>query len=120
MTVPCGEGFVRSLSLSLQVARRQAISEGTPSALVLTRTGGEVTSLGVVRAGLGGDAPTDATIVVPKGVTVTTAYDRWEYDFAGKLIAPVAGGSISVSNGVWTYDLTINALTGHIQFAKAK
>ena len=114
------QGFARSVAMSLQLARRQTIAEGTAAAIVFTRTSGAVSSLRVVRAAAGGDVPTDASIPVPAGVTITTATDRWQYDYSGKLTTPVAGGTIVVSDGDWDWTLTVNAVTGRIGFAKAK
>lgn len=114
------QGFARSMTLSLGLARRQAIAEGTPAALVLTRTSGAVSSIQVVRAESGGDVPTDLSLNVPEGVVVTTANDRWEYDYTGTLTTPVAGGFIGIADGDWNWDLTINALTGHIETIKAQ
>src|SRR5690606_6854807 len=85
------QGFARSVAMSLSVARRQAIAEGTPAAVVLTRTAGVIRSLQVVGAASGGDSPTEATLLVPTGVTVTTASDRWQFNYAGGLSTPVAG-----------------------------
>lgn len=114
------QGFARSVAMSLGVARRQAIAEGTPAALVITRTSGAVSSLQIVRAESGGDVPTDAVLSVPAGVTVTTAYDRWEYNYSGSLTAPVAGGVLAVDDGEWNWDLTVNAVTGHVGLVKSK
>ena len=112
------EGFARSVAMSLSVARRQAVAEGTPAAVVLSRTAGLVSSLQIVRAGTG-DSPTEATLVVPSGVTVTTASDRWQFNYSGSLSTPVAGGTIVIGDGSWNWTLTVNALTGRIGFAKA-
>ncbi len=114
------QGLSRSVAISLSVARRQAVAEGTPAAVVFLRTADAVTSLQVVRAELGGDAPADASLPVPDGVTVTTASDRWEFDYSGKLSTPLAGGVIAISDGDWDWTLTVNAVTGRIGFAKAK
>jgi prepilin-type N-terminal cleavage/methylation domain-containing protein len=113
------QGFARSVAMSLSVARRQAVAEGTPAAVVFSRTGNSVSSLQVVRAGAGGDSPTEATLPVPDGVTVTTASDRWQFDYSGKLSTPLAGGMIAISDGDWDWTLTVNAVTGRIGFAKA-
>ncbi len=112
------QGFTRSLALSLNMARRQAIAEGTPAAMVLSRTGGNVSSIQVVRAEGSGDVPTDTEAEVPDNVVVTTSHDRWEYDYTGALTTPVAGGSIGVADSTWNWDLTINALTGHVAIVK--
>src|SRR5690606_22332632 len=108
----------RSVAMSLSVARRQAIAEGTPAAVVLTRTAGVISSLQIMRAGSGGDSTTEATLPVPTGVTVTTASDRWQFNYSGSLSTPVAGGVIAISEGEWDWTLTVNALTGRIGFAK--
>jgi prepilin-type N-terminal cleavage/methylation domain-containing protein len=112
------QGFARSVAMSLSVARRQAVAEGTPAALVFTRTAGVVSSLQIVRAASGGDSPTDATLPVPTGVTVTTANDRWQFNYGGGLTTPLAGGTIAITDGEWDWTLTVNAVTGRIGFAK--
>jgi Tfp pilus assembly protein FimT len=113
------QGFARSVAMSLSVARRQAVAEGTPAAVVFTRTAGVVSSLQIVRAASGGDSPSDATLLVPTGVTVTTASDRWQFNYSGGLTTPVAGGTIAITDGEWDWTLTVNAVTGRIGFAKA-
>ncbi|TWT97872.1 hypothetical protein Pla108_20260 [Botrimarina colliarenosi] len=112
------QGFVRSVALSLQLARRQAIAEGLPAAVLFHRTAGEVDSLSLVRADAGGDVPTDANLVAPTGVTTTTAYDRWEYDYRGALTTPASGGVIALSDGKWDWTLTVNPVTGRVAIAK--
>lgn len=114
------QGFARSVSQSLHLARRQAIAEGTPAAVVLTQDGGAFVSLQVVRSTTGGDVATESTIAVPNGVTLTSPASRWEFNFGGELNSPVAGGTLGVSDGHWNWDLTVNALTGRIQTVKSK
>lgn len=105
------EGVSRRLSMALRLARRQAISEGVDAAVVINRDAGAVSSFTVVRAASGGNEPVEAVISVPTGVTVTTAADRWTYDFTGTLTSP-AGGALSVSSPGWTWTITVNAVTG--------
>ncbi|MEQ8846333.1 GspH/FimT family pseudopilin [Botrimarina sp.] len=113
------EGFARSVSMALNLARRQAITEGTPAAVVLSRSAGEVVSVDVVRVDAGGDTPTEASLPTPSGVTLTTAHDRWEFDFSGALTAPASGGSMTVSDGAKTWSLAVNALTGTARLTDA-
>ena len=113
------QGFSRSVAMSLGVARRQAIADGTPAAVVFTRTAGVVTSLQVVRADSGDDLATETPIPVPAGVTVTTANDRWQFNYSGGLSIPLGGGVIAISDGEWDWTLTVNSITGRIGFTKA-
>lgn len=119
LTTAAGQGIARSLELTLRLARHQAICEGTPAAVVLTRDSGSVVSIQLVRAAAGGDEATDALIELPDGLTVTSADDRWVYDYTGTLTSPAAGGLIQVSDGIWTWSLTVNAATGRVQLVKA-
>lgn len=112
-----GEGVTRRLSLALRLARRQAISEGINSAVVITRDGGVVASFTVVRAAGGGDEPVEAVMSVPAGVTINTASDRWEFDYTGAAVIP-AGGSVTVVTSQWTWTITVNALTGQPTIAR--
>lgn len=114
------QGFARSLTLSMSLARRQAIAEGTPAAVVVNRNDGNIQSLQVVRAESVGDVPTELQLDVPQGVTVTASSDRWEFNYTGSLNTPVAGGSIGIADGDWNWNLSINALTGHIDVEKAQ
>lgn len=113
------QGFARKLSMTLHVARRQTICEGTNAAVVFNRTSGDVSSFSLVRATGGGDVATDEVTPVPSGVTVTTAVDRWEYDYTGSLSAPSGGGTITVTDGVGTWVLTVNAVTGRVSIVKS-
>lgn len=113
-----GQGHGRSIALAMQLAQRQAVSEGTSAAVVFTRSGGVITSASVVRAADGGDEVVDETFVVPAGVAVQAATDRWEFDYTGALAAPVAGGTVSVTTDNWTWDVTINAVTGQVRFGE--
>lgn len=113
-----GEGFARSVKLALATARQQAIAEGTTAAVVLTRTSGAVSSFSVYRVS-GSDTRVESVIAVPTGVTVTSASDRWEFSYSGSLSAPVVGGTIVIADGKWNYTLTVNAVTGHVGYAKA-
>lgn len=120
LTSASAQGFARSVAQSLHLAQRQAIAEGTPAAVVLTRDGGVVVSLSVVRAGSSGDEVTETVFTVPNGVTLTSPSDRWEFNYSGGLNTPVAGGTLGVSDGDWNWDLTVNALTGHLETVRAK
>lgn len=113
------DGFVRSVQLAFHVARRQAICEGKPAAVVLNRTGGVVTSIQVVRVG-SPDVPTEAELVTPGNVAVPASADRWEFDYTGSLTTPVAGGSVGVEDGDWNWSLTINPVTGHVTYLKER
>lgn len=119
LTTVSGQGIARAVELSLKLARHQAICEGTPAAVVLTRDSGTVVSLQLVRAAAAGDETTDSLIEVPDYLTVTSAADRWVYDYTGTLTSPAAGGSILISDGIWTWTLTINAATGRVQLVKS-
>ncbi|QDT68588.1 hypothetical protein MalM25_15110 [Planctomycetes bacterium MalM25] len=120
LTTASAQGFARSVAQSLHLAQRQAIGEGSPAAVVLVRDSGVVTALRVVRVTSGGDQVTEAEIAVPNGVTLTGSSDRWEFNYSGALNTPVAGGKIGIGDGDWNWDLTVNALTGHIETVKAK
>lgn len=114
------QGFARQLTLQFSVARRQAICEGTPGAIVINRTAGDITSVQLVRADSGGDVATDEEIAVPSGVTVTAPNDRWEFDYSGTLTTPSGGGTLGVSDGDWNWDLTVNPVTGNVKVVKTK
>ncbi len=109
-----GEGFTRKLVLGLQLARRQAISEGVNAAVVLTQTGGNVTQWTIVRAASGGDETTEVNVVVPSNVSVTTSDYRWEFDYTGQLVAPVGGGLITIGLTSRGWNLQVSAATGHV------
>lgn len=115
VAVGSADGLASRLSLALQLGRRQAISEGVPAALVLTRDSGAVVSATVVRATAGGDAPTEEVIDVPAGVTVTSATDRWEFDYRGVLTTPAAGGTLAIESPGWRWTLSVTAATGHVR-----
>lgn len=112
-----GEGTARRLSLALRLARRQAISEGVDAAVIINRDGGAVTSFTVVRVGAGGDEPVESLILIPTGVTVATASDRWVFDYTGALITP-AGGTLTITSSDWTWTIAVNALTGQPTLAR--
>lgn len=116
---PAAHGFARKLAMSLQLARRQTICEGTSAAVVLSENLGVVTSFHLVRAASGGDEVTDTVISTPSGVTVSAPATRWEYDYSGSLTTPASGGTITVSDGVSTWSLVINSVTGRVQITKS-
>ncbi|MEN0109193.1 MAG: GspH/FimT family pseudopilin [Planctomycetota bacterium] len=112
------EGYASQLSLAIRLARRQAISEGLPAAVVLSRDSGAVASATIVRVGGSGDEPVDAVLSVPRHVVVTAPSDRWQFDFTGALSTPAAGGTIQVAPVVddwedYRWRLTVTAATGH-------
>lgn len=119
LSVTAAEGCVRQLAMSMKLARRQAITEGTPAAVVLTRASGEVESVGIFRVAGGGDVPTEAIVSVPTGVSVSAASDRWEFDYAGSLATPPAGGTVTVDAPGWQWSVTVNAATGHVGVTRA-
>lgn len=113
LAVGSAEGFARQVSLALKLARRQAIAEGVPAAVVFTRSGGEVSSATVVRV-LGAETQTESTLVVPDGVDVAPDADRWQFDFSGSLTTPAAGGQITLDTAELGWEINVNAATGHV------
>lgn len=109
--VASAKGYARRLALALDVARRQAVAEGTPAAVVVTRSGGTPTGVSVVRAS-GTDVLTDEPMPLPYGVDLTTAHDRWQFDYSGSLTTPAAGGTVTISTADWIWELSVNAVTG--------
>lgn len=112
-----GEGFVRKMALGLQLARRQAISEGVNAAVTLTQVGGSVTQWTIVRAAGGGDESTDMAFTVPNDVNVTATAYRWEFDYTGQLVTPSGGGTITIGLTGKGWNLQISAATGHVNVA---
>lgn len=109
-----GEGFVRKLALGLQLARRQAISEGVNAAVFLTRSDGNVTQWTVLRAASSGDETTELTANVPTNVSVTSPADRWEFDPTGQLVVPSGGGTVRVDAPGWYWNLQVYAAPGSV------
>lgn len=120
LSVTSAEGCVRQLALSLSLARRQAMSEGTPAAVIFNRDADtsaiETAQVARIDDGSGSEVITftEATIDVPSGVTVNTVNDRWEFDYTGSLTLPAAGGTFTVDAPGWQWSLTINAATGRV------
>lgn len=113
-----GAGFSRRVALGLNMARRRAISSGNNAAVVLLRDGGAVTSATLVEVIGGSDVPIEDSVPVPNGLTVTTAADRWEFDYTGALVAPASGGLIQVEAPTWRWQITTQPLTGHVGLQK--
>jgi hypothetical protein len=119
VSVVDGQGVARRLTLGLQAVRRQAISEGVPAALVINRSGGNVTGWSLVRAAAGGDQPVDDAATVPAGVTVTPPADRWQFDYTGALTVPAGGGTIVTTTDDWTWSIRVFSLTGYARCTEA-
>lgn len=113
------QGLARSVQLAFQLARRQAICEGTPAGVVFTRTGGSVTAIQVVRVD-SGDTPTENALSVPSNIVVPTSADRWVFDYTGSLTTPTAGGYVGIEDGDWNWSLTINPVTGSVTYLKER
>lgn len=118
LAVARAEGFTRRLALGLQLARRQAISEGVNAALTLQRTGGVVESWTIVRAPTAGDEVTEATTSLPADTTVTTSDDRWEFDYTGALVTPSSGGTVRVDAPNWYWNVQVYAATGSVTVSR--
>lgn len=108
-----GEGIARQLALSLAYARNQAIADGAPGAVVLSRSGGTVVSWRVVRGGLFG-TPIDEETLLPADVTITAPYDFWFFNYGGALTAPPAGGTLRVDAPGWYWNVQVYAATGGV------
>ena len=124
IAVGAAEGYARRVALAMQLARRQAIAEGTPAAVVFARDAGGVTGFTVVRVD-GADTPVEADFSVPTDVAVATpgGADRWEFAYTGVLTTPPAGGVIAVTPQAegwtgWRYDVQVNAATGQTKVTR--
>ncbi|MGL4512038.1 MAG: pilus assembly FimT family protein [Lacipirellulaceae bacterium] len=112
------EGIARKLAWTVHCARRQAISEGEPAAIVFTKSGSNVTSWQLARID-GGDQPVDDRVVVPGTLELQITDSRWQFDYTGQMTTPAAGASAYVTSDLWEWELTVYPTTGHVQITKA-
>jgi prepilin-type N-terminal cleavage/methylation domain-containing protein len=116
-TIDAG-GVVRKLTVTTQLARRQAICEGLPAAIVFTRSGTKVSSWQLVRVTAGGDQPVDDPMPVPSTFDLSIPTARWQFDYTGQLTSPAGGASASVDSDFWEWTVTVSQLTGHVSVTK--
>lgn len=112
------EGFVRTLMLDLRQARARTISSGDDHYVLLSRTGGVVTSYTLYRSTGGGNIVVDRTVEVPTGATVTTATDQWLFDFDGSLGGGTGTATIVVASNHNSWTITVYRATGAVKSAK--
>jgi len=112
------EGFVRAMVLDLRQARRRTISTGDDHYLLLSRSGGVVTSYTLYRNAAGVPYVVDRTVDVPAGAVVTTATDQWTFDFDGSLVGAWGTGTIVVTGPFHAWTLTVYRATGIVKYAK--
>lgn len=111
------DGFVRTLVLDLRQARRRTISTGDNHYLLFSRSGGAVQSYTLFRDN-GAATAVDNTVMVPKGASVMTASDQWEYDFDGSLSGGTGVGAIIVTGPHHTWTISIYRATGSVRSSK--
>jgi prepilin-type N-terminal cleavage/methylation domain-containing protein len=111
-------GFVRKLTVTTQLARRQAICEGFPAAIVFTRSGTKVSSWQLVRVTAGGDQAVDDPMPVPTSFDLSIPTARWQFDYTGQLTSPAGGASADVTSDFWEWSISISPLTGHVSVQK--
>ena len=105
------EGFSRKVALALSHARRATIATGDNHYLLLTTSGGNVSSYALFRRAGGGDVQVDQTRTVPQDVTVTATATTLEFDFEG---AALAAYTISVVGPDRSWDVSVVGLTGAV------
>ena len=112
-----GQGYARKLALGLQLARRQAITEGVNSALRIQRSSGAVTGFDIARVTSGGDVPTEGVIAVSSHLSVTAPADRWEFDYTGSMVSP-ATSTLRIDSTSKYWDVTVYAASGRVIVAE--
>ena len=111
-------GVVRKLTVTTQLARRQAICEGLPAAIVFTRSGTKVSSWQLVRVTAGGDQAVDDPMPVPTSFDLLVPASRWQFDYTGQLTSPAGGASATADSEFWEWTVVVSPLTGHVAATK--
>jgi hypothetical protein len=107
-------GDARRVALTLQQARRAAITSGTTHGVVFNSSGGALVSTSVVRVS-GGNTVIDGPYVFPPGLTVTTSHAQMDFNFSGATAAAY-WVQLNGSNRQWRIDVV--PVTGAINVSQ--
>ncbi len=112
------EGYVRRLALDLRLARRASIATGDVCRLSMTSAAGNVVAYRIFRQAAGGDIALDESVATPPGVTVTSDFAAWCFDFDGALTAASPSGAVRVDAPKSYWIVTLYGASGSIETAR--